>query len=669
MELQKILLADPRNVSVWVKVATARGAKSETEKIARRVACLAQSQNHFLLSAILFLKVEKRKEARSLLRSVLIGDPANTAAADRLVSLGNLDDIRVALATLRGAAARPKMDLAQVFVRTWMDLQSTEIADRVVRRLVAFFTTAFAEDERMKHARPAIARRIIIGEMSGLLHSNPLAAALVPGDGWEVDRDLLDLARRCLLQKPDDTLFLLRLMNVGLRPNNLTPEERLSLIGVALRGTITHPPDVDRNPDRPLGRPEKSRRYAGLRALVLADQRANQTETLIPALGRVLRDLITVPDAGARARIDGYRAASDGSAVGVYIGDVDSLTAQYFAPGILAGVARAGAKCRVYTRSSLNEIEQSTFHGATRDIGVEFAVLGDASEMEIAERIAADRNRVYLDLRGQSRDHMVSVLAARPSPVTAYMIGHGETSGISGVDAILADAIIVPDSAGVVTENSVIRLSGGLLNMNVDTLPSSPSEFSSRDRPVFGAFHQSSKISTLSLDLWADALNAVPNSDLVIKVSTLEPRDILVWIVLAMQARGIERDRIKLYGRTETREDHFDKFRLVDVILDTSPFNGVTTTLEALWMGVPVIAVAGERMLARYGASILQHAGLPEYCAPDPAHFGRTAARVVADRQALRDFRIGGREALLKTPTFNRNLYADSLAEGVARLL
>jgi predicted O-linked N-acetylglucosamine transferase (SPINDLY family) len=182
------------------------------------------------------------------------------------------------------------------------------------------------------------------------------------------------------------------------------------------------------------------------------------------------------------------------------------------------------------------------------------------------------------------------------------------------------------------------------------------------DAPItFGSFNLALKISDPAVALWSRVMAQVPGSRLLVKSAGLAdtaPREALLS---RFAAHGVDASRIELLGQTPTRADHLRAYSRVHVALDTFPYNGTTTTCEALWMGVPVIATVGNRHAARVSASLLHAAGLDAWVAKDADDFVRIAVQLATDRAALSQWRASLRDRLRASPLLDAKAYAQQL--------
>jgi predicted O-linked N-acetylglucosamine transferase (SPINDLY family) len=167
------------------------------------------------------------------------------------------------------------------------------------------------------------------------------------------------------------------------------------------------------------------------------------------------------------------------------------------------------------------------------------------------------------------------------------------------------------------------------------------------DGPItFGSFNQRSKLSPATIALWSAVLRAVPDARLLLKAAGLADRDEAERLAQSFAAEGVTRERLVLLDRTSSFAEHLAAYGRMDIALDPLPYNGTTTTVEALWMGVPVLTLAGGTMVERMGASLLTAAGLAEWIADTPEAYVAKAVAFAADRPALAARRAGQRERL-----------------------
>jgi len=181
---------------------------------------------------------------------------------------------------------------------------------------------------------------------------------------------------------------------------------------------------------------------------------------------------------------------------------------------------------------------------------------------------------------------------------------------------------------------------------------------------TFGCFQNLSKVSEAVLSTWADALNAVPGSQLRWQCKQFEHAPVAEQVLQRFQQLGISSERISLRGGT-SRETYLATHGEVDMMLDTFPYPGGTTTCEALWMGVPTLTLAGDTLLSRQGASMLTAAGLPNWIADSREDFVAKAVALSGEIESLAGLRAGLRDQVRVSPLFDAPRFAHNLEEAL----
>jgi predicted O-linked N-acetylglucosamine transferase (SPINDLY family) len=175
---------------------------------------------------------------------------------------------------------------------------------------------------------------------------------------------------------------------------------------------------------------------------------------------------------------------------------------------------------------------------------------------------------------------------------------------------------------------------------------------------TFGSFNNVAKLSDHTLALWARTLHAVPGSRLMLKSASITSTATRDNVVAFMGRHGIGADRLQLVARIDHRDGHLALYNEIDIALDPFPYNGATTTCEALWMGVPVVSQRGRTHASRMGASILGAAGQAGWVTEDDAAFVCTAAQLAADVEGLASWRRHARERLRASPLLDEPGFA-----------
>jgi predicted O-linked N-acetylglucosamine transferase (SPINDLY family) len=277
---------------------------------------------------------------------------------------------------------------------------------------------------------------------------------------------------------------------------------------------------------------------------------------------------------------------------------------------------------------------------------------------EAAAMIRADAIDLLIDLAGHTGGNRLGVFARRPAPVQITYLGYPDTTGLREIDYRITDAIADPlgDADELHTER-LLRLPTSAwcyrppveaLSRVRELLAAGGSRRASahgyelphpRALPgevTFGSFNAVSKVSPETIGMWARVLAAVPRSRLLLKAGALDHQSVGQRVRHGFASAGVKADRLELLGRTSNLADHLELYDRVDIALDTFPYNGTTTTCEGLWMGVPVVTLAGRTHASRVGASLLHALGLNDCVAATLDDYVNSAARL-ADDPAARD--------------------------------
>jgi predicted O-linked N-acetylglucosamine transferase (SPINDLY family) len=276
--------------------------------------------------------------------------------------------------------------------------------------------------------------------------------------------------------------------------------------------------------------------------------------------------------------------------------------------------------------------------------------LGDA---ELRRQVLADRIDILIDLAGHTGSTRLAAFAVKPAPVTATWLGYPGTTGLSTIDYRLTDAHA--DPPGIAEQQhteKLLRMPHCFLCYGPPSglPPVAPSPALSRGAITFGSFNNLAKITPTVLETWAEILRGVPGSRLLMKGKLLADPLIRRRITDVFAAGGIESDRLDLRGLIPDAIDHLSLYREVDIGLDPFPYNGTTTTSEAMWMGVPVVTLIGDHHVARVGLSLLIEVGLGHLAALDRTDYVRIATELAQAPDTLNTLRLSLRDRFRASP-------------------
>ncbi|MGB8169488.1 MAG: tetratricopeptide repeat protein [Chthoniobacteraceae bacterium] len=284
-------------------------------------------------------------------------------------------------------------------------------------------------------------------------------------------------------------------------------------------------------------------------------------------------------------------------------------------------------------------------------------VLGMRDET-LAELIRADEIDILVDLSQHTANNRLPVFARKPAPVQVAWLGYPGSTGLKTIDYRLTDSFMEPEGADwVELVEKVIRLPDSWFCFDpVDEYPAAgPLPALSNGYITFGCLNNFSKINEAVIHRWAEVLRTVEGARLLLRCPGGEASDRLRQ---SFTARGIEADRVEQIAWTTSRERFLDLFQRIDIALDPFPYNGGTTTCEALWMGVPVLTLPRSLALSRLGFSILSAIGLPELAAGSEAEYISLAARLAGDLPLLVRMRATLRKRMQNSPFMDRPRFA-----------
>jgi len=263
------------------------------------------------------------------------------------------------------------------------------------------------------------------------------------------------------------------------------------------------------------------------------------------------------------------------------------------------------------------------------------------NDQELAATIQKDEIDILIDLAGHTRGNRLSVFAMKPASIQVAWLGYPNTSGLQTMDYRLTDNVADPDGSDTCYTEQLVHLPHGFLCFEPLTPMPEVSPLPAKENAyiTFGCLNNFSKVTEEVLDLWQKLLHRVPGSRLLLKAKQLADLDVKARVISFFKEHGIDSSRLTLHGLMPSRDDHFAQYHHIDIGLDPFPYNGTTTTCEALWMGVPVVCLEGDRHAGRVGASLLTHAGLQQLITKDIDHYIKTIEQLCADHDALAQLR------------------------------
>ena len=237
-------------------------------------------------------------------------------------------------------------------------------------------------------------------------------------------------------------------------------------------------------------------------------------------------------------------------------------------------------------------------------------------------------------------------------------LGYPNTTGLSTMDYRLTDAFADPPGmTDAFYSEQLVRLPQTAWCFHpIDVVPVLPR---TEGTPItFGSFNNFAKVTDAMLQTWARLLQALPEARLMLKAHSLADIGVQQRVRQMLHAAGVMPDRVDLRGQHGTYPEHLASYAAVDIALDTFPYHGTTTTCEALWMGVPVITLAGRTHVSRVGLSLLSNVGLAEYVAEDPDQYVRIALDLAGAKRRRVELREKLRQRMEQSPLMDGRRFA-----------
>jgi len=273
--------------------------------------------------------------------------------------------------------------------------------------------------------------------------------------------------------------------------------------------------------------------------------------------------------------------------------------------------------------------------------------IAGVADKEVVRLIQQDDINILVDLAGHTAENRINVIASKPAPISVNWIGYPNTSGLSVMDYRITDFNTDPPgySEAYHTEK-LVRMPElfCVYEPPFNTPPVSKLPALDKGYITFGCFNNLAKLATPVIEAWTDILLSMTDAKLMIKYSGLGSANIRRALLQRFARHGIEEKRIILLGRDASRYEHLQRYSDIDIALDVFPYNGTTTTCEALWMGVPVISIKGNAHVSRVTFSIMKALGMERYIADTKSGYIDIACELSRDlyglshlRETLRD--------------------------------
>jgi protein O-GlcNAc transferase len=365
------------------------------------------------------------------------------------------------------------------------------------------------------------------------------------------------------------------------------------------------------------------------------------------------RSLFAVWGEGARTRESFVRAPLDGRRVKLGIVSADfhhQHPVNIFMQPVLRELDKSKYELFMYFVGDSHD-EQTALARTRTEHWVE---VGTLNTTQLAKRIDADEIDVLLDMAGHTSQHRMQLFAQRAAPVQMTYLGYPGSTGVPNMDFILGDEVVTPSGCESLYTEQVLRLPGTVFcYAPEDDYPFHKYDAKTAKRVLtFGSFNNVPKLTPRTLKLWARVLQELPDSRLVLKAPSFSDEAAKRIFGERLEALDVDLSRVEFRGPVGLT-DMMAEYADIDIALDPVPYNGGTTSLQAMWMGVPVVTQMGAHFVSRMGASFMMAAGLPEWVAKGDDDYVAIAKKMASDRKALLKLKQGLRERLMNNPAWD----------------
>ncbi|MEN3372859.1 hypothetical protein [Dechloromonas sp. ZS-1] len=285
----------------------------------------------------------------------------------------------------------------------------------------------------------------------------------------------------------------------------------------------------------------------------------------------------------------------------------------------------------------------------------------------LAARIREDGIDILIDLAGHTAGNRLLTFARKPAPVQVTWLGYPSTTGLKAIDWLLTDSILDPPG---MTEHLLVEKPWRMRDVFCVYRPHDGSPepidhppFEDNGYVTFGCFNNFAKVTPQVIALWCWILQRLPTAKLLLEANGLDEAAFADDVRARFAAGGVAGDRLELLGRRPEHQYHL--YNRIDIALDPFPCNGGTTTFDTLWMGVPLVSLAGGHMMARMGADLLSHAGLSELVVETEDAYAEVAVALAEDSDRLRRLRSGLRTRVQASPLMDAAKFAANFAEAM----
>tara|TARA_B100000686_G_C16787498_1_gene976229 strand:+ start:617 stop:2497 length:1881 start_codon:yes stop_codon:yes gene_type:complete len=284
--------------------------------------------------------------------------------------------------------------------------------------------------------------------------------------------------------------------------------------------------------------------------------------------------------------------------------------------------------------------------------------INQLSDTEVINFLKKDSVDILFDLSGHTAGNRLSIFVNKVVPIQVTWLGYNASTGLKEIDYIIVDPYVVPQSDQKYFTEKIFQLPNTFQCISInDDIEIDNLGYKNKEDIVFGSFNNLSKINNNVINLWSEILKKVENSKIFLKAKQLDNSKVVSDIKKKFQKNGINVERIITEGQSKERTEMLKKYNKIDIALDPFPYPGITTSLEANWMGVPLLTKKGNSFYSRIGTSINKNLNMDDWIAVDEEDYISKAISKVSDLEKLYKLKRELRNKFLKSPLSNTKQY------------
>ncbi|MFN4281218.1 MAG: tetratricopeptide repeat protein [Alphaproteobacteria bacterium] len=347
--------------------------------------------------------------------------------------------------------------------------------------------------------------------------------------------------------------------------------------------------------------------------------------------------------------------------IGILSSDLRSHSVARFVMPLLKDYDRE--KFEIYCYSPLRR-DSDPVQIQARGLATSFKYIDGLADREAAALIRADAVDILLDLNGFTEHSRMPIMTYKPAPVQMSWLGYPFTSGLKAIDYVVMDRHVLPTDESTLVEQPLVMPEAWICFGKYSEEPIDPMPPMARNGVVtFGTLNNPYKFSRDIIALWARVMREVPDSRFLLVRPEASSTTLVGNIAREFAKHGISSDRLYVRNNRAEKRSHFAYYNEIDISLDTFPVTGGTTTCDALWMGVPVMALVGPAYHHRISSAILKHMGLDDLCAESHDDFVAKAVALANDPARLAFWRANLRQAMIDSPLCDEPRFAHQFQE------